>query len=353
MHKMKTLHERTDHLEAAMEQLEILNNPINTLDGRQTFSNHIISAGMYPLLPISVDTLQVNLGYMCNQTCSHCHVDAGPGRKEIMTRETMQWVIEAAAHDEITTIDLTGGAPEMNPFFRWFVSELATLGKQIIVRSNLTIIVSNKKYNDLPEFFKKYNIELVSSLPFYNKGRTDRQRGVGVFDKSIQALKLLNDAGYGIENTGYKLNLVYNPAGAFLPASQQSLENEFRARLQSDHDIEFNHLFTITNMPISRFLDYLVSSGNYEQYMTKLVNAFNPMAAKGVMCRNLISVGWNGLLYDCDFNQMLGLQVNSQSPKHIKEFNYKKLAARHIVVNQHCFGCTAGAGSSCGGVIAG
>ncbi|MEO6069367.1 MAG: arsenosugar biosynthesis radical SAM (seleno)protein ArsS, partial [Chitinophagaceae bacterium] len=307
---------------------------------------------LYPLRPTGIQIFQVNIGKMCNQTCKHCHVDAGPDRKEIMTRETMQQCIDVLkSNPEFKTIDLTGGAPEMNPDFRWFVEEIKKLDRHVIVRCNLTIILANKKYFDLPQFYKKHQVEVVSSLPFYTPDRTDRQRGNGVFEQSIKALQLLNKEGYGIENTGLILNLVYNPAGAFLPPAQQVLEKEFKVALQEQFGIHFNNLFTITNMPISRYLDYLLNSGNYETYMEKLVTAYNPVAAANVMCRTTISVGWDGYLYDCDFNQMLELKVQCQS-KHIGDFNKDQLIEREIIIGQHCFGCTAGLGSSCGGAVA-
>jgi radical SAM/Cys-rich protein len=237
----------------------------------------------------------------------------------------------------------------MNPDFRWFVEQLFALGRQVIVRCNLTIILANKKYHDLPQFFKAHRVHVVSSLPYFQASRTDAQRGDGVFDKSIKALQLLNAVGYGQEDTGLQLDLVYNPAGAFLPGSQQSLEAEFKRRLLSGYGIVFNQLFCITNLPVSRYLDYLVQSGNYDSYMHKLIDAFNPAAAAGVMCRNTVSVGWDGYLYDCDFNQMLELKVQGSAPQHIREFDAGALDKRNIVLNQHCYGCTAGAGSSCGG----
>jgi radical SAM/Cys-rich protein len=247
-------------------------------------------------------------------------------------------------------VDITGGAPEMNPDFRWFVEQLSAAGvKEIIVRCNLTIIVSNARFNDLPEFFAKHNLRVVSSLPFYQADRTDRQRGDGVFEKSIRALQMLNEKGYGIKDTGKKLDLVYNPAGAFLPVGQLELEKEFKKNLFEKHNIHFNNLLCITNLPISRFLEFLIRSGNYEGYMEKLVTSFNPAAVKGVMCKNTISVGWNGALYDCDFNQMLDMKVEKKAGTHISEFDLNKLNSRNIVISQHCYGCTAGAGSSCQG----
>jgi len=311
-----------------------------------SFEEKLEEIGLKPLKPTTIDIFQINVGKMCNQVCAHCHVDAGPDRKEIMTRETMEQCLKALEGTDISTIDLTGGAPEMNPHFRWFVEELSKLGKKIIVRCNLTIILANPKYNDLPEFFKKHKINVVSSLPYFTAKRTDAQRGDGVFEKSIQALQMLNAVGYGQQDSDLKLDLVYNPAGAFLPGDQMSLEAQFKRKLQ-EYDITFNDLFCITNLPISRFLEYLVKTEKYEDYMQELVNAFNPAAAVGVMCRNTISIGWDGYLYDCDFNQMLELKVNG--PNHISDFHLGDLEKRDIILNQHCDGCTAGAGSSCGG----
>ncbi len=237
----------------------------------------------------------------------------------------------------------------MNPHFKWFVEEVSKLGKHIIVRSNLTILTTTPKYKALPEFFAEHGVEVTCSLPFYNKSRTDRQRGKGTYDKSVKALKRLNELGYGTEGTGLELNLVYNPNGAFLPGGQEQLERDFKRELKRKHDIEFNNLFTITNLPISRYLNFLLMSGNLEEYMEKLVTSFNPAAAQGVMCRNTISIGWDGKLYDCDFNQMLEMQTGNGAPSHIKNFDEHMLNNREIQINQHCFGCTAGAGSSCGG----
>jgi radical SAM/Cys-rich protein len=318
----------------------------------ERFDDKLQSIGLFPLRPTTIEIFQVNLGYMCNQTCAHCHVDAGPDRKEIMTRATMQQCLNALAKTNIPTVDLTGGAPEMNPDFRWFVEEISKLGRKIMVRCNLTIILANKKYHDLPEFFARHKCEVVSSLPFYNKSRTDAQRGDGVFEDSIKALQMLNAVGYGKEGSDLKLDLVYNPSGAFLPGSQTSLEAQFKRELKRTFQIDFNRLFCITNMPISRFLDYLIESGNYESYMEKLVNAFNPVAAENVMCRNTVSIGWDGNIYDCDFNQMLGLKVNHGAPDHISNWDMDLLTKREIVLNQHCYGCTAGNGSSCGGAVA-
>jgi radical SAM/Cys-rich protein len=216
----------------------------------------------------------------------------------------------------------------------------------------LTIIVANPKYRDLPQFFKENRVHIVSSLPYYSKSRTDNQRGEGVFEDSIEALKLLNEVGYGKKESGLLLDLVYNPSGAFLPAAQVTLEAEFKRQLKRKYDLDFNSLFTITNLPIARFLDYLLETGNYEEYMQKLVDAFNPSTILGLMCRNTISVSWEGFLYDCDFNQMLDLKIATKKT-HIDDFDWNELQKRSIVLNQHCYGCTAGAGSSCGGEIVG
>ena len=345
---ISSLSKRHHILSQPSSQIELLENTLDA--GIIPFKEKMETFGMFPLKPTSISIFQVNVGKMCNQVCKHCHVDAGPDRKEIMTRETMEQCLTAIRNSNVTTVDLTGGAPEMNPHFRWFVEEISALGKEIIVRCNLTIILANPKYNDLPEFFKKHNVNVVSSLPYFTARRTDAQRGDGVFEKSIKALKMLNAVGYGLEGSGLKLDLVYNPSGAFLPGDQDSLEREFKTKLKEVFDIVFNSLFTITNLPVSRFLEYLYNSGNYDTYMQELVAAFNPSAAAGVMCRTTISVGWDGYLYDCDFNQMLDLKVNDRA-NHISTFNINTLENREIILNQHCYGCTAGAGSSCGGSL--
>ena len=347
---MKTLKRQHHDLSDSEVQIGILEDDKH-LYHLVPFQQKLEEANLFPLKPTEVEIFQVNVGKMCNQVCKHCHVDAGPDRKEIMTRETMQQCIDALIDNtSLKTVDLTGGAPEMNPDFRWFVEEITKLQRHVIVRCNLTIILANKKYHDLPEFFAHHGVEVVSSLPFYTQDRTDRQRGDGVFEDSIKALQMLNEVGYGIEGSGLILNLVYNPAGAFLPPAQDVLEKEFKDALMKDFSIQFNSLFAITNLPISRYHDYLLQSGNYEKYMEKLVNAFNPVAASNVMCRNTISIGWDGFLYDCDFNQMLDLKV-ATSAKHISAFNRDELNKGPIIIGQHCYGCTAGAGSSCGGAV--
>lgn len=334
------------------KQLELLASGPFAQGDLPLFKDKIAQSGQFPLRPKALEILQINVGYMCNQVCAHCHVDAGPDRKEIMTRETMQQCLEVIKTTGAHTLDLTGGAPEMNPDFRWFVEKASAAGiKDFIVRSNLTIIRANKKYHDLPEFFAKHGVHVVSSLPHYTQGKTDKQRGDGVFNSSIEALKSLNRVGYGKPGSPLKLDLVYNPSGAFLPGDQKAMEQDFKKALWEDFGIEFHALFAITNLPIARFLDYLVASGNFEDYMYALVDAYNPAAVSGVMCTNTLSVSWDGYLYDCDFNQMLGLKVASKA-KHISEYQEDLLAERDIVISQHCYGCTAGAGSSCQGTVA-
>ena len=299
----------------------------------------------------SVDSLQINVGKRCNQACKHCHVDAGPSRTEIMTLEIVEQVLTALRRFRISTVDITGGAPELNPSFRYLVSQSRSLGCHVIVRHNLTVMFEPAQ-DDLPEFFRDHQIEVISSLPYFLEQQTDAQRGPGVFEKSIKAMHRLNAVGYGVENSELILNLVYNPVGAFLPPPQQSIEADFRRELMNRYEVSFNRLLTITNMPIRRFLDYLRRSGNEERYMRKLIEAFNPATVDGLMCRNLVSVDWTGKLYDCDFNQMLDLRVAPELPQTIADFNPERFAARRIMTGSHCFGCTAGAGSSCGGAVA-
>lgn len=348
----KSLLARNNDLANTARQMEVLSSGIFADGELPTFSNKLKESNQFPLQPKKLEILQINLGYMCNQVCAHCHVDAGPDRKEIMTLETMQQCLEVIKNTGAHTLDLTGGAPEMNPNFREFVEAAAKAGiKDFIVRSNLTILRANKKYHDLPAFFKKHNIHVVSSMPHWTRGKTDKQRGDGVFNKSIEALHMLNAVGYGKEDSDLKLDLVYNPSGAFLPGDQMALEKDFKKALKRDFNIDFHHLFAITNLPISRFLDYLIASENYEEYMFSLVDAYNPAAVANVMCTNTLSVSWDGYLYDCDFNQMLNLKVASKV-KHIADYNEAILQERNIIINQHCYGCTAGAGSSCQGVVA-
>ena len=284
--KLKSLKSNQNSLSKAANQLQILEQDPQFF---KPFRDNLNSIGLFPLKPTGLEIFQVNLGKMCNQVCTHCHVDAGPDRKEIMTKDTMELIIGVLkSNPNFKIVDMTGGAPEMNPNFRWFVEEVSKLGIQMYVRCNLTIIKANKKYYDLPDFFKLHKIEVISSLPFYSKDRTDKQRGDGVFQSSIEALQMLNKVGYGTLNSGLTLNLVYNPAGAFLPPDQTALEKEYKTALQKDFGIEFNNLFAITNLPVSRYLDYLISSDNFEDYMTKLIDAFNPSAASNVIDRKSV-----------------------------------------------------------------
>jgi radical SAM/Cys-rich protein len=353
MNPVKSLKAQKHALGESEFQLQVLNDSEKIGKELTHFSDKLSAIGLFPLKPVSLDILQINVGKMCNQVCTHCHVDAGPDRKEIMTQETMQQIVDLVEKHTFTTLDLTGGAPEMNPNFRWFIEAVRAVDQQIniIVRCNLTIIRANPKYYDLPDFFKKHRLEVVSSLPATNMSRTDSQRGNGVFDDSIKALQMLNEVGYGQDGSGLKLNLVYNPSGAYLPSNQENMEKDYKRVLKSKFDIVFNSLYCITNIPISRFLDYLLISGNYGQYMEKLVESYNPVAAAGVMCRSTLSIGWDGYIFDCDFNQMLELKVKSKA-QHIADFDFEDLLNREIIVNQHCYGCTAAAGSSCHGEVA-
>lgn len=346
--KTKSLKRRGSKLAKPNIQIAILEE---TTPKVTRFSDKLRDINLVPFRPTGIDIFQVNVGYMCNMTCEHCHVDAGPTRTEIMTRETMEYCLRAIEQANATTVDITGGAPEMNPHFQWFIEKIRAISKdiEIIVRSNLTILVSNKNYRTYPEFFKKHNLTVIASLPCYTAENTDKQRGDKAFERSIEALHMLNDLGYGKEGTGLNLHLVYNPGGAFLPGDQMKLQMAYKQQLSDNFDLEFNNLYTITNLPISRFLDFLLQEEKFDDYMQLLLESFNPAAAEGVMCRNTLSISWDGYLYDCDFNQMLQLQVDKKAPQHIEDFDVKALTERHIMLGQHCYGCTAGAGSSCQG----
>ncbi len=309
-----------------------------------------LGAVNFQLRSAEITTLQVNVGKLCNQTCKHCHVDASPKRTEIMSREVVDACLSAVGIGKIATLDITGGAPELNPNFRYFVSTARELGAKVIVRHNFTVMFEPAQ-EDLPDFFRANEIEVAASLPYFLEEQTDAQRGKGIFEKSIEALKRLNGVGYGIEGSGLLLNLVYNPVGAFLPPPQISIEADFKRELHDRYGVSFNRLFTITNMPIARFLDYLRRTGNEDRYMQKLVGAFNPATVDGLMCRTLLSVDWRGNLYDCDFNQMLEIPVSSKLPPTIFEFVSAKFSERQIQTAAHCFGCTAGSGSSCSGTV--
>ncbi len=311
--------------------------------------NEKLTENNFELRSTDVEILQVNVGKLCNQACKHCHVDASPVRTEIMPREVIDACLQVLRDFSIPTLDITGGAPEMIPDFRYFVTEARKTGAKIIVRHNLTVQFEENQA-DLSEFFAENECEVVCSLPYFLEQQTDAQRGNGVFGKSIEGLKKLNEVGYG-RDENLTLNLVYNPVGAFLPPEEAAIETDFRRELQTRFGIVFNNLFTITNMPIARYLDWLRRSGNEEKYMQKLVAAFNPATVSGLMCRNLISVDWRGNLYDCDFNQMLELNLSDDLPQTIFSFDVEKLKTRQIITANHCFGCTAGSGSSCGGAV--
>ncbi|HZT43311.1 MAG TPA: arsenosugar biosynthesis radical SAM (seleno)protein ArsS [Chthonomonadaceae bacterium] len=315
-----------------------------------SFAETLAVQGLGELRAEKITTLQVNVGKLCNQACKHCHVDAGPHRTEIMTRETIEQALAVVRRFHVPVVDITGGAPELNPHFDRLVTGAREAGAHVIVRHNLTVQLTPGKEN-LPAFFRANDVEIIASLPYFLAEQTDAQRGRGVFEQSIEALRRLNALGYGQEGSGLLLHLVTNPVGAFLPPNQASIERDFKREMEARYGVEFNHLYTITNMPIHRFLDYLHRSGNYERYMEKLVHSFNPATVPGLMCRTLISVGWDGRLYDCDFNQMLELPLTDGMPQTIADLDLDRLAYRRIATGRHCFGCTAGAGSSCGGAV--
>ena len=326
------------------------NKILTSLGEQQSFISQLKEINLFPLKPTDLEILQINLGYLCNLECNHCHVDASPRRKEITTKDVLNKCLEVIdSVKTIHTVDLTGGAPEMNPDFEWLLEELSKRNVEVLVRSNLTILVEGK-FKSYPKLLAKHKVTVVSSLPCYTEENVDAQRGDGVFTKSIKALQILNKLGYG-NNPDLKLHLVYNPGGASIAPSQSVLHGDYTKELKENYNIIFNELYTITNLPISRFLEYLLDENKMETYLDVLANSFNPIAAQNVMCRNTLSVDYNGNLYDCDFNQILKLQVASKKSKNIMDFDYVDLKSRNIVVNQHCFGCTAGEGSSCQGAL--
>ena len=344
-----TLLSRRNPLASTERQLEVLAETHACLP----FEERVTTAGLGRLRATGITVFQINVGKLCNQTCRHCHVDAGPDREERMTRETAELCIRVLAQTDIPTVDITGGAPELNPNFRWLIEQATALGRHVIDRCNLSVLLLPSQ-SDLGAFLARHKVEIIASLPYFRPSQTDAQRGNGVYEKSIEALQLLNRLGYGQEGSGLTVNLVHNPVGAFLPPKQEAIEAQFRRELLRHHGIRFNHLYTITNMPISRFLEFLLESGNYEGYMERLANAFNPTAAAGVMCRYTLSIGWDGTLYDCDFNQMLDLPLADKAIRHLRDVTPAGLAGlqnRNIVTGNHCYGCTAGSGSSCGGAV--
>jgi radical SAM/Cys-rich protein len=321
---------------------------LESLPLTRTFDGAAADAGYAPLRADRIAVLQMNVGRRCNQACRHCHVDAGPDRAEVMTPEVVEACLRLLEASDIPTVDMTGGAPELHPLFRDVVRRVRAAGRHVIDRCNLTI-TRLPNYADLPSFLASQGVEVVASLPSFIARQTDAQRGDGVFEDSIAALRRFNELGYGAAGSGLVLNLVTNPVGAFLPAPQRALEADWKRELQRRYGIVFNRLYTITNMPISRYLQYLLDSGNLQGYMDRLVNAFNPAAVEGLMCRFTLSVGWDGRLYDCDFNQMIDLGVVPEAPQTVFDATPAALLDRRIVVGPHCFGCTAGGGSSCGG----
>ncbi|MGZ8378076.1 MAG: arsenosugar biosynthesis radical SAM (seleno)protein ArsS [Gemmatirosa sp.] len=315
------------------------------------FEAALAGAGLYPLRATRIEIFQINVGRKCNQTCRHCHVDAGPDRTEMMPDAVLDRCLEIIETADVGTVDITGGAPELHKRWREIVVRATAAGRRVMDRCNLTI-AQLPNYRYLPAFFAEHRVEVVASLPHYRAKNTDTQRGDGVFEDSIATLRELNALGYGQPGTGLVLTLVANPVGSFLPGNQAALEADWRRQLRRLYGIEFTSLFTITNMPISRFLEHLEETGQTAEYLTRLATAFNPAAAANVMCRDTLSVGWEGTLYDCDFNQMLALPVHRDAPQTIFEWDRARLDGREIVIGAHCFGCTAGAGSSCGGATA-
>jgi len=340
----QSLQRRAAPLAAPQEQLRLLKAVL-----LHTEFDALAGTG---LRPAPLEIFQVNLGKLCNMTCRHCHVDAGPDRTDAMMDDaTVEQVLAAIRHTGAHTVDLTGGAPELHPRFRDVVQAAIDAGKHVMDRCNLTVLLLPRNAG-LVDWLAERNVEIVASLPHYRRPNTDAQRGDGVFERSVRALRILNAAGYGKGDPQRRLTLVSNPAGAFLGASQASVEREWREGLQRNFGISFDRLLVLNNMPIARFLEWLQTSGNLESYMERLVNAYNPAALSGLMCRNTLSVGWDGRLYDCDFNQMLDLEVDLPAGPHIRDFDEAAWHRRRIVTARHCFGCTAGAGSSCGGQTA-
>ena len=325
-------------------EIQRVATPVNTFD-------RVLSEEGLALRRTFPEVLQINVGKICNLTCIHCHVNAGPRRKEIMTRETVEAILGwlDGPGGMIGTVDLTGGAPEMIPDFYYFVSELRKRGRHVMDRCNLTILLESG-YENLAGFLCEHEVEIVASMPCYEPENVEQQRGEGVFDASIEALQLLNRLGYGREDS-LPLHLVYNPNGAFLPGNQPELEAAYKEQLRAVFGIEFGRLYTITNLPIARFASWLRHNDEYERYMDVLREAFNPSAVEGLMCRNTISVGWQGEVYDCDFNQQLGLQLSNGQPLFLWDLDLAEFAELEILTAEHCFGCTAGAGSSCGGAL--
>jgi radical SAM/Cys-rich protein len=344
---------RRSPLASPEEQIAVLESvDLDGVKSPEVFEDAIAACGGRSLRATKIEILQINVGKLCNMTCRHCHVDAGPDRwRESMDRDTAEACVRALDLTEAHTVDLTGGAPELNPHFRFLVEEARQRGRHVIDRCNLTVLLL-KRNRDLPEWLADLGVEVVCSLPHHRQRNTDAQRGDGAFSKSIEALHRLNAVGYGVGDPQRVLTLVANPVGAILAGSQCSMETEWKRGLERNHGVTFDRLIALNNLPISRFLEWLQASGNLEAYMELLVDSFNPATLDGLMCRNTLSIGWDGSIYDCDFNQMLELGSRAgEKTMNIRDFDPEGLAGRRIVTGRHCFGCTAGAGSSCGGAI--
>lgn len=350
-----SLQQRRSLLASPQEQINLVNGiNLSHLPEDGNFAATLKTHDWSQLTPTKLEIFQINLGKLCNMTCRHCHVDAGPDRKEMMDRATIDACLAALDQTDAHTVDITGGAPELNPHFRYLVEQCVIRGKHVIDRCNLTVLLL-PTMTDLPEWLGARGVEIVCSLPHFHQPNTDSQRGDGTFEQSIQALTRLNAVGYGQGNPQQQLTLVSNPPGASLSCNQAALlEKMWREALLTEHNITFDRLIAINNMPISRHLEWLEASGELQAYLELLVNSFNPATISGLMCRNTISVSWDGRLFDCDFNQMLDLEIQAPDTQrlHIRDFDPQLLAQRQIITDRHCFGCTAGKGSSCGGAIA-
>ncbi len=347
-----SLSSRVVPLAHPIEQLKVLGSA--HISGGPTnsgqFELDLASSGWPRIKPSNLEIVQINLGKLCNMTCRHCHVDAGPDRiHENMDRETVDACLRVIEETGVRVVDLTGGAPELNPNFEYLVDQCIQRGLRVMDRCNLTILLT-RRYQYLPEWFAERGVEVVCSLPHYRKMSTDAQRGQGTYRKSIEALQRLNQVGYGQGDPDRRLVIVTNPVGAFLSGNQESLESEWKAALMRNHDVHFDQLLTLNNLPISRYLEWLMETGQVELYLNRLLQAFNPSTIAGLMCRNTLSIGWDGYLYDCDFNQQLDLHMEIPSP-HVQDFDLAIWQDHAIRTARHCYGCTAGAGSSCGGAI--
>lgn len=316
------------------------------LDIIPSFSQKLLA----PLKAVGIEILQINVGYRCNLACEHCHVEAGPLRREQMSQEVMSQCLHILRAYPIPTIDITGGTPEMHEHFPWFLQECAGLDRRLLVRTNAVILLE-KGYEGFIDLYARHHVEIIVSFPHLDAGMTNGQRGEGILPRLIEVLRHLNEHGYGRPNSGLIVNLVHNPSGTCLPGSQACLEYQYRQTLKEKYGVDFNQLFCITNMPIGRYLQYLHKTDNFESYMNTLVSAFNPLALERVMCKRTLSVAWDGSLYDCDFNQMLGMTTDHGAPDHISQFDFGKLSHREITTGNHCYGCTAGVGSSCQGAM--